>query len=427
MMDENGDIRGGFYLKKLFEIQSELLVKPVRFLTRAHVEPTNLEKMKVCRATQIFSPPVIATLQFLQDNPSSHPDAHEFENSSPTINFMKMVAKWYALHDIGKVQSSGLHDGPFIVTDDERLSWLELDFVCYMEDLRMHSDRSKRMTKETYEATLLTTKSTLALIEFLLDHVNFRYVLTRGLTATPWSHCSVVIGSLMAAMTKWTPGRQFTLWKKLLKVGILQAAKSGNAPASSEMKAPIRMTVQNVETYPLPAPVVFATRELASEIEFVNRFSEEADIKIAPVAFLAGYVARVCVEKVPCRSCKALLQAEDPSQPIYGLLKYMDNGNLTYPKTDVVGLCKLTCNFVSRVMKSEEVRRSSQLCKMMLSALLPHFTRRPQLICESRDSVHTEKLCKVFLIKLLRPLLANWAGDINSTVERLLRLSHKPL
>lgn len=193
------------------------------------------------------------------------------------------------------------------------------------------------------------------------------------------------------------------------------------------MKAPIRLAVQNVGAYPLPAPVVLATRELASEIEFVNRFSEEADLEMAPVAFLAGYVARVCVEKVSCRSCKDLLQAEDPSQPIYGLLKHMDNGNLTYPKIDVVGLCKLTCNFVSRVMKSEEVRRSSQLCKMMLSALLPHFTRCPQLICESRDSDHTEKLCKVFLMKLLRPLLGNWAGDINSTVERLLRLSHKPL
>lgn len=192
------------------------------------------------------------------------------------------------------------------------------------------------------------------------------------------------------------------------------------------MKAPIRLAVQNVGAYPLPAPVVLATRELASEIEFVNRFSEEADLEMAPVAFLAGYVARVCVEKVSCRSCKDLLQAEDPSQPIYGLLKHMDNGNLTYPKIDVVGLCKLTCNFVSRVIKSEEVRRSSQLCKMMLSALLPHFTRCPQLICESRDSDHTE-LCKVFLMKLLRPLLGNWAGDINSTVERLLRLSHKPL
>lgn len=62
MMDGERFVRGGFYLKRLFEIQSQLLVTPVRFLTRSHVEPNNLEKMKVCRATQIFSPPVIATL-----------------------------------------------------------------------------------------------------------------------------------------------------------------------------------------------------------------------------------------------------------------------------------------------------------------------------------------------------------------------------
>lgn len=47
MTDGDKQIRRGFYPKELFEIQLELLVKPVRFLTRAHVEPNNLEKMKV--------------------------------------------------------------------------------------------------------------------------------------------------------------------------------------------------------------------------------------------------------------------------------------------------------------------------------------------------------------------------------------------
>lgn len=37
-----------------FEIWYQLLVKLARFLTRSHVEPNNLEKIKVYRATQIF-------------------------------------------------------------------------------------------------------------------------------------------------------------------------------------------------------------------------------------------------------------------------------------------------------------------------------------------------------------------------------------
>ncbi|KAG0422737.1 hypothetical protein HPB47_001461 [Ixodes persulcatus] len=172
MIDGEQLIQGGHYLKRLFELQSQLLVKPVRFLTRSHVEPSNLEKMKVCRATQIFSPPVISTLQFLQENPQCHPDACEFQESATPIEFMKMVAKWYAFHDIGTVKPYGQQEKPFSLPDDERLAWLELDFCGYIEDIQMRGGRSRqKMTKETYEATLMTTRSTVALIQYLLEHV----------------------------------------------------------------------------------------------------------------------------------------------------------------------------------------------------------------------------------------------------------------
>ncbi|KAH7985492.1 hypothetical protein HPB49_026388 [Dermacentor silvarum] len=46
LLDEDQLIKGGVYMNKLFEIQSQLLVKPVRFLTRAHVEPNKLENRK---------------------------------------------------------------------------------------------------------------------------------------------------------------------------------------------------------------------------------------------------------------------------------------------------------------------------------------------------------------------------------------------
>jgi hypothetical protein len=44
------------YLKELLEIQEKLIIKPVRYLTKKHIYPSNLEKMKVRLAVQIFSP-----------------------------------------------------------------------------------------------------------------------------------------------------------------------------------------------------------------------------------------------------------------------------------------------------------------------------------------------------------------------------------
>ncbi|KAL3245355.1 hypothetical protein MRX96_046990 [Rhipicephalus microplus] len=171
MMDGDNLIQGGLYLKKLLGIQSQLLVKPVRFLTQSHVEPNNLEKMKLSRATQVFSPVVIATLEFLQENPQCHLDATEFQDCLPTITFMKMVSKWYDLHNIGAVKPRGQREEPFYLIDDDRLSWLEVDFITYIEEIQLSGGKTKKkMTKETCEARIMTTRSTVALIQHLLDN-----------------------------------------------------------------------------------------------------------------------------------------------------------------------------------------------------------------------------------------------------------------
>ncbi|KAH6930153.1 hypothetical protein HPB50_011070 [Hyalomma asiaticum] len=221
-----------------------------------------------------------------------------------------MVAKWYALHDIGSVRAhsqrakfQGANEEPFMTTDDERLTWLEVDFIAYLEELQRSGCKSRnRMTKETYEATVLTTRSTVALIEYLLDHVNFRYVLTRGLNSDP-------VESLFSCFRQYNGGNDrvdaraavFTA-EKLLKVGILQAAKNGNAPISSEANASIKVDVKKEGPVPMPSGLVLAARELSSEMEYLSSWSDtRADIELAPVAYLAGYLVRVCEEKVATR------------------------------------------------------------------------------------------------------------------------------
>ncbi|EEC03108.1 hypothetical protein IscW_ISCW017336, partial [Ixodes scapularis] len=54
-------------LKQLYKMQQGSTVKPIRFLTREHLYPSNMEKMSVRPAVQIFSPPVTAALQYLKD------------------------------------------------------------------------------------------------------------------------------------------------------------------------------------------------------------------------------------------------------------------------------------------------------------------------------------------------------------------------
>ncbi|KAH7979810.1 hypothetical protein HPB49_011189 [Dermacentor silvarum] len=154
MSDGIEPIRGGVFLKTLYNIQRNMLVKQVRLLSRAHVEPSNLEKMKVCRATLLFSPTIIAILEYLQKNPRSHEKAAQFQDCRLTITFIKYVGWWYDLHDISGRKS---RERPFNKTEDDRLAWLEVDFISYLENVRRESMKAhmQSLMKETYEANII--------------------------------------------------------------------------------------------------------------------------------------------------------------------------------------------------------------------------------------------------------------------------------
>ncbi|KAG0436493.1 hypothetical protein HPB47_017916 [Ixodes persulcatus] len=346
MFDGDEEIQGGLFLKELYDIQSGLLVKPVRFLTWAHVDPNNLEKMKVSRATLLFSPVVIGTLEYLKENPSCHERAPIFEGCGATVRFMRAIGKWYALHNIGGWTDRHDQEQPFITTDDERLSWLEVDFVEYMEHLRTsgHGARNRCMTKETYEATMMTTRSTVALAEYLLDNINFRYVLTRCLNSDP-------VESLFSCFRQFNGGNDkvdartavFTA-ERLLKVGIVEAAKSGNAPTSYDAQTSVRSSAPQRPGDNLPPVIEMAARKLMRELRLPDVCDQVSEsLELAPLAYVAGYIALACDEKVTCPSCKTLLHQPRTTDSPFNLLRILDRGGLTYPTLDALWVCKITC------------------------------------------------------------------------------------
>lgn len=188
--------------------------------------------------------------------------------------------------------------------------------------------------------------------------------------------------------------------KNISRQGPCGGANSRNAPTTSDMGTSLKLAIQE-ETAAFPDAIAFATRELSSELGLV-----------------------------PCESCKVLLQTPRPTGAVYGLTRNLDNGGLRHPTTETVGLCKLTCTFVDRVIvprRSGELATFGNCCSPSTVAVLPHSAWCPELTCEKGDPDHIEELCRVFLSKLLRPLLGNWAENSNLTAERLAKLVHQPL
>ncbi|KAH6948060.1 hypothetical protein HPB50_022770 [Hyalomma asiaticum] len=142
------------HLKSLYKMQQGSLVKPVRFLTRKHVFPTNMEKMNVQRAVQVFSPPVTAALKLLQEQAGHTCDA-SFAGVGPTVQFMDTVHRWFVLMDVSNctqhMHQKNADCKQFESAGDEWLIWLETSFLNYLADLKSQCLAKNFLTKETYE------------------------------------------------------------------------------------------------------------------------------------------------------------------------------------------------------------------------------------------------------------------------------------
>lgn len=89
----NGEISAS-HGKDLYELQKGLSVKSVRYLSRKHVYPSNIEKMSITKAAHLMSPSVTVALDNLKDQ-DGHICAQSF-----SITFMQNVYRWFVLHDV---------------------------------------------------------------------------------------------------------------------------------------------------------------------------------------------------------------------------------------------------------------------------------------------------------------------------------------
>lgn len=228
----------GEYVKKVYELQKNETIKPVRFLTRKHVYPNNLEKMNVLRAVQIFSNPVIATIEFLKDNSFAHPKAHLFSESMDTIEYMKNIQKWFNIHDVSNrtlgVHSKNSDKEQFLKITDERLNWLDKDFPAYLQEVKDESKKCQKdfISNETYQALTLTTLSTVECVKYLLNN-GFYYVLTRKFSSDP-------VESLFSSIRAMNGGNDASDAKastfainKILQTGLLLHSDASNVQVNT--------------------------------------------------------------------------------------------------------------------------------------------------------------------------------------------------
>ena len=147
----------------------------MRKLSKKHLELTKIERQNVGKALDIFSRDLVAAMEtYRRQNVSGFVDCQE------TIMFMKKFIKWFEIHDSCNLTQAILkrlpNKAPFSSENDERLQWLEA-FLKWLKSWKDKIvDEKEFLTSETYEAIVLTTKSTIAKIKYLLKDLKFQFV-----------------------------------------------------------------------------------------------------------------------------------------------------------------------------------------------------------------------------------------------------------
>jgi hypothetical protein len=409
------------YLKDLSEMQGDLIIKPVRRLTRKHLFPTNLEKMKVKLAVQIFSPPVTASLRYLAHHASE--EFSHFKECMATVKYLENMYKFFQLHDVSNrsqhFRQRDLNTAPYTDTYDARLLWLEQEFPGYIEDIQTTSKSMgmKGLTKETAEAFIFTAKSTSLCIKYLITDLNFYYVLTR-------SFSSDAIESLFANIRLRNGCNDLTdcraaehAIRQILKNGLIGAVNYSNSlstveytsnaqlvemQSTSEINSEISITLDNT-----------LIRKLENLQAFVSDVPSVSHIESAATAFLCGYIIMKVEESVQCELCLCSLRNSSPEKtsPLLELIYNQDRGKLNYPSQRFVALVENVVELIVEILPSLPKENVDCVLKTIFSSYL---INNPIFRCES----HYKIVCSTILNKLVPPILTNFCGLHSQSIKK---------
>ncbi|KAH7937463.1 hypothetical protein HPB49_012611 [Dermacentor silvarum] len=127
-------------------------------------------------------------MKLLQEQAGHTCDA-SFAGVGPTVQFMDTVHRWFVLMDVSNctqhIHQKNADCKQFESAGDERLIWLETSFLDYLADLKSQCLAKNFLSKETYEGVVITTRSNVECIGYLLEEMSFDFVLTRKMSSDP--------------------------------------------------------------------------------------------------------------------------------------------------------------------------------------------------------------------------------------------------
>ncbi|XP_067120216.1 uncharacterized protein [Centruroides vittatus] len=414
-MVNHGKHISGVFLRNLFHLQRDHVIKPVRCLTFKHVYPTNFDKMKVKRAVDICSQNVIAALKFLQKH------GHRFENlnfveAEGTIEYLEIMQKWFAIHNISNTQhhihSRNATVMQFVSANDERLNWLDGEFLGYLPVACRHWKRWKR-------------RFHLSMTLYLLEKC-FDFILTRKFNSDDIENLFSGLRSMSGFNDQTNACSIMQGLHTILKTGLISASLESNAESldCEEWMSPNEdmFIIVNQACMDKNYTIKEVTKHIEPQLKQLEiRPSNiiKPNIQSATMAYIAGYLVRITEEKIECSDCLDILASVKSPAPIMGIINLNDLGGLLYPKVEFIGFLQQLEKAIHAGLPFliQQPAVMHNLCKI----ILPWMEKNPLFMC-GKDG-HQNILCNVILRKFIRPYISNYTRTVNDTY---IRENHRP-
>ncbi|KAH8031208.1 hypothetical protein HPB51_014044 [Rhipicephalus microplus] len=246
------------------------------------------------RPVQVFSPPVTTALKLLQKQ-AGHTCNARFAGFGATMQFMDTVHRWFVLMDVNNC-TQNIHQKKadckqFESAGDEQLIWLETSFLDYLADLKSQCLANNFLTKETSEGLVITTRSKVECIRYLLEEISFHLVLKRKTSSDPIESFLGWLRKSAGSNDHMDVRAVLTSIEKALKTGVASASSTSNIMAAEESNC-LSMLPQHKNTR------VQTSEEFPADarIELIERLNGDKPLfptlDVAALAMVGGYLAR---------------------------------------------------------------------------------------------------------------------------------------
>lgn len=385
----------------------------------------------VARAIQVLSPDVTAALEHLKDQ-AGHTCDISFAAAGPSIIFMKNFYRWFVLHDCSNTIQHYRQKFPdarhYDNVEDERLEWLQVTLPMYLEDLKTSCGHNREfLTKETYEAFLFTTYSTVACIKYLLTDEKFFFVLTRKFNSDP---IESLFGTLrMSAGCNDVLDVRAALagLEKILKTGIAASSEASNV-AHGERVATARPLPAETATF-FAQPESQLTRSSLVALERLNTTvlpHHLPSLEISATVYVGGYVARVISEQMKCENCVAISTKPASNQPLLQFTRCQDRGGLLFPSDQLLFALDTLRKFAECALKENPTLQKP--LATLVKYTVPALCGSNLLKCEAIDDYsHRVTFMELVSVRFLRPLLVNYAFTVTDKHDTYKYYARKPL